>query len=119
MTESPVQADADRVRVPCPHCGQPTDRLKRYGVLRRVVFFLIAAHVQRGAYTACPTCMRRLVLKDLLSPLNILLANLMWLLAWLPHVIGVLVATTLPGHSKAVRQAIEAAQREAAQATTS
>lgn len=92
------------VLIKCPVCSVPTDSLKRYGVMCDVVFIIIAARSRRCAYTACPKCMRRMLLRDTFSPVKILLANLMWILAVLPYSLVLLVATTIPGHSRSVRK---------------
>ena len=96
--------DSGSLRIECPICSVPTDSLKRYGVMCEVVFLGIVARSRRCAYTACPRCMRRMVLKDTFSPVNILLANLMWVLAVLPYSLALVIASTIPGHSRSIRE---------------
>lgn len=93
---------SESLLIKCPICSLPTDSLKRYGVMCEVVFLGIAARSRRCGYTACPKCMRGRVLKDTFSPVNILLANLMWVLAVLPYSLALVVASTVPGHSRTV-----------------
>jgi len=95
------------MRLRCPVCYTGTESLKRYGVIHYVLFLGIAVRWQHGSLTACPRCVRRSVLKDTLSPLHILSANLMWLLAVLPYNLGLMIASTIPGHSRAVLELIE------------
>ena len=90
--------------IPCPVCSTPTDSLKRYGVLRRVVFLGIAVHVQRSSEVACPRCMRRLLRKVTFSPLHFLLANLMWVLVVLPYHLALMLASLTKGHSGSIRK---------------
>ena len=99
--------NSDPVLLTCPACGKRTDSLKRYGVMKEVIFLLVFARSRRCAYTACPKCMRGMLLKDTFSPVNILLANLMWLLVVLPYSLALLIASTIPGHSRSVIQSIQ------------
>lgn len=95
------------MRLKCPVCYTGTESLKRYGVIHYVLFLGIAVRWQHGSLTACPRCVRKRVLKDTFSPLHILSANLMWLLAVLPYNLGLMIASTIPGHSRAVVELIE------------
>jgi len=95
------------MRLECPVCSTATTSLKRYGVIHYVLFLVLAVRWQHGSFTACPKCVRRKVLKDTFSPLHILAANLMWLLAVLPYNLGLLIASTIPGHSRSVVEIIE------------
>lgn len=95
------------MRLRCPVCSTDTESLKRYGLIHFVLFLGIAARWRAGPFTACPRCMRRRVLKDTFSPLHILAANLMWPLAIVPYNLGVMIATTIPGHSWRIRDRIE------------
>jgi len=56
--------DAVDLRVVCPHCCKATDSLLKYDVLNGV--FLVI-YIVWGSYqvTACPSCMRRILLKRL------------------------------------------------------
>jgi len=95
------------MRLKCPVCYVGTTSLKRYGVIHYVLFLGIAVRWQHGSFTACPGCVRKRVLKDTFSPLHILSANLMWLLAVLPYNLGLMIASTIPGHSRSVVERIE------------
>ncbi|MHC4972717.1 MAG: hypothetical protein ACYTG3_10330 [Planctomycetota bacterium] len=90
------------MRLTCPVCSAATESLKRYGRIHFVLFLGIVARWRVGPLTACPKCVRKTVLKDTFSPLYILAANLMWLLAVLPYNLGVMIASTIPGHSRRV-----------------
>lgn len=96
---------SDPVLIKCPVCSVPTGSLKRYGMMCDVVFVVIAARSRRCAYVACQKCMRRKLLKDTFSPVKILLANLMWLLAVLPYNLVLMVVSMIPGHSASVKKA--------------
>lgn len=95
------------MRLTCPVCSRDTESLKRYGLIHFVLFLGIAARWRAGPFIACPRCMRRRVLKDTFSPLRILAANLMWLLAIVPYNLGVFIASTIPGHSRWILDRIE------------
>jgi hypothetical protein len=104
--QTATASGSEPVLVKCPVCSVPTNSLKRYGIMHEVVFIGIAARSRRASYTACPKCMRRKVLRDTFSPWNILLANLMWVLAVFPYCIGIMIASTIPGHSASIERAI-------------
>jgi hypothetical protein len=108
---------------PCPDCGQLTDSLKRYQFVKWFLIFLAVAVWRSQAHIACPACMRRYVWRRSLvlipvnfllsiawitavrgdrTPLNIFLANLILLFAFIPWVVGVTVATTRKGHSSSI-----------------
>ena len=95
------------MRLQCPVCSAGTSSLKRYGMIHFVLFLGIAARWRAGSFTACPKCVRKKVLEDTFSPLHILSANLMWLLAVLPYNLGLMIASTIPGHSRSVVDRIE------------
>lgn len=99
-----TQGGRNEVLIPCPNCSKPTPNLKRYGVMKDVLFVGIAARSRRCAYTACPKCMRSMVLRDTFKPLNILLANLMWILVVLPYCLGIMLVSRIPGHSAIIRK---------------
>jgi len=98
--------------IECPVCGKPTESLKQFGVMSDVAFLGIAARSSRCTYTACPTCMRGMVLKDTFTPTNILMANLMWILVVLPYSLAVCAASMIPGHSKAVKNVLRSGRLE-------
>ena len=89
--------------IKCPVCSEPTDSLKRYTLMDRLVFVGVAYWMRRRTYTACPDCMRGILLKNTFS-WNILLANLLWLLVILPYNLALLIASTTQGHSKSVKK---------------
>ena len=101
----PAESQSNKILIKCPGCSVPTPSLKRYGVMREVIFLVIYARSRRCTYTACPKCMRRMLLKDTFSPVKILLANLMWILAVLPYSLILMIVSTIPGHSKSIRKA--------------
>jgi tetratricopeptide (TPR) repeat protein len=98
------------VTVNCPVCSAATDSLKRYRMPYRVIFFGIAARVKHGTYTGCPSCMRKKLLENVFSPLNILSANLLWLILVLPYNLVLFIASTTRGHSQGVRKMLGASQ---------
>jgi hypothetical protein len=104
MTEFGEGPASGSPAIPCPVCSTPTDSLKRYGVLQRVVFLGIAVHIQRSSEVACPKCMRYLLRKVTFSPLHFLLANLMWFLVVLPYHLILMIASTTKGHSSSIRK---------------
>jgi DNA-directed RNA polymerase subunit RPC12/RpoP len=92
--------------IKCPVCSKPTESLKRYTLLDKLVFIWVAAWTQRRTYAACPDCMRRIVLKNTFS-WNILLANLLWLIVILPYNVALLIASGTQGHSKSVKKMLD------------
>ena len=90
-------------QIRCPCCQQPSDSIKQYKMHKLVVFILIAAHVQSATYTACSSCMRKIIGERML--VNVIPANLAWpviALAW-----GVQFARTFSkGHSRSVLSAV-------------
>ena len=96
--------------VNCPVCAMPTDRLKRYRMPHRVLFFGIGARIKHGAYTACPSCMRQKLLRNVFSPLNILSANLLWFVLIIPYNLVLFIASMTRGHSKSVIDMLELSQ---------
>ena len=105
-----IEDEIGTLPVGCPVCSVPTDSLKRYRMPYRVMFFGIVARVQHGTYTACPSCMRKKLLENVFSPLNILSANLLWLIVVLPYNLVLFIASTTRGHSKSVRKRLGASR---------
>ena len=120
LTDEQVAAP---VSYPCPDCGQLTDSLKQYRFVKWFVIFLAVAIWKPDVHVACPPCMRTYVwrrglliilvnfllsilwitaVKGDRTPLNIFLANLILVFAFLPWLVGVTVATTRKGHSKSI-----------------
>jgi hypothetical protein len=87
----------------CPVCGQPTDSLKQYRYINWCVFFGAAIH-QTVVYRACPACMRKFIWKRCL--INIVPANLVWLIGLLPWGLILIAGTYLKGHSALVKQGL-------------
>lgn len=71
-----VPPAAAALLLPCAHCGTETDSLKRIRLHRRVVFAWVAWWAQTADYTACPSCMRGILLRLTLA--NLPGANLAW-----------------------------------------
>jgi hypothetical protein len=94
--------------LPCPKCGEPTDSLKEYRYVRWCVFLLGGAVYQDATVGACPRCMRAFLRKSLL--INVLPANVVWLVGLLPWGLVLLAATYRKGHSRSIRQALALAE---------
>ena len=88
----------------CPACSKPTQSLKRFSMLYRLLFLGIGYSMKRGVYTACPKCQRKQLLRNAIAPLNILSANIMWPLAVCPYTLILLVGSMIPGHSTSIRK---------------
>jgi hypothetical protein len=98
----------------CPACESDTDSLKQYRFFSWVVFYLVGAAYKMAFYRACPTCMRKLIVRRVAW--NLIPANLLWFLLVLPWGLGLVGATLRKGHSRDVIRNIspdEAAYREA------
>jgi hypothetical protein len=98
-------AEQQAALLPCPRCGQLTDSLKQYRYMRWCVFLLAGAIHQEATERACPACMRGFIGKSLL--INIVPANLLWLILLLPWGLILIGASCRRGHSKAVLQGME------------
>ncbi len=96
-----MKAQIGKLMIKCPDCSKPTDSLKRYNFPEKLVFIGIAAWTRPATYTACPTCMRTILLKKMFS-WNLLTANVLWLLVFLPYGLILLIASTTKGHSKSI-----------------
>ena len=107
LDENRERPGSEPLLLKCPVCSVPTDSLKSYRVLYRIYFFLIGAFGSRLTGTACPKCMRRMLLKITFSPLNILFANLCWIFGILPYHSILMLLTLLPGHSVNTLKAVE------------
>jgi hypothetical protein len=59
----------------CPECGQFTDSLKHYKLLQFGLFVVVAGTGQMDHVTACPRCMRRIILRRFF--VNLVTANLL------------------------------------------
>jgi endogenous inhibitor of DNA gyrase (YacG/DUF329 family) len=94
----------DDLAIKCPVCGQPTANLKRYRTFDRFIFLFIAAWARPAIHVACPSCMRKILLKKAFSPLDILMGNVAWILFVIPMCLVQCIATTTKGHSKSIRE---------------
>lgn len=86
--------------LPCPHCRQPTDSLKSYRLPQLFLCLWIAFSVRHDQVTACPTCMRKTLLKRTL--INILPANIVWPFVIVPWMGIAGLMTLTHGHSSSV-----------------
>lgn len=89
--------------LPCARCGQSTDSLKRHRLHRWVLFIGIAWWAQTADYTACPSCMRAILIERTL--VNLPGANLAWPLILLVNTIHY-AGTFRRGHSKRVKELV-------------
>jgi hypothetical protein len=90
--------------LPCPRCGQFTDSLKQYSGMHLMVFLIAGAWYQSAKYTACPRCMRGILLQRTL--INTITANLLAPFIWIFH--GVQYCRSFKrGHSKTVCKMFE------------
>jgi hypothetical protein len=88
--------------VRCPACTEPTASLKRYTIVKLLVFVFVFAYTQRMTVTSCPPCMRKTILTQTL--INIIPANLLWVIIVLPWHTVQLCRTWTEGHSSDIRQ---------------
>ena len=102
MIESEAGPRLDGQHLPCPACARPTRSLKRFGLMKRLLFLGIGYRMWRERCTSCPGCMRRRLLKNAFNPVSILTANVMWPLAVVPYTGILLAATLVPGQSTSV-----------------
>jgi hypothetical protein len=100
-----VDASAPGILVACPNCRASTPSLKHYSTAEWFVFVGLFFWWRSVFYTACPACMRGLILKRLVY--NIVPANVTMVILG-PVYLGQVAATFLPGHSKAIRKGIAA-----------
>jgi hypothetical protein len=110
--DAPV-AHPERRLFPCPVCGELTDSLKQYRYFDWCLCLLLHAAWQVTIHRACPPCMRKFILKKCL--LNVLPANLVWIVLVLPLGLVLIAASYTDGHSRAVLQGVTptmAVQRE-------
>lgn len=97
--------------LPCPKCQRPTDSLKQYSV-PTVLFIVIAWAVRRSTEVACPSCMRKTVLRQTL--INVPTANILWPLVIVPYAGIQLYRASRKGHSTEVRKRLWPEQYPAA-----
>ncbi|MFT5355929.1 MAG: hypothetical protein ACI9KE_003150 [Polyangiales bacterium] len=83
--------------LPCPMCHQQTDSLKVYRLPTFLLFFFFGASFRKSDIVACPPCMRGKMAK--LAVINILPANLLWLILLMPWYSIAALRTLAKGHS--------------------
>ena len=67
FTQPPVsRRDIQKAELQCPHCGQRTHSLKRYD-LWGITFLLVVFILKEKYFVGCPHCMRKAILKNLIS----------------------------------------------------
>lgn len=84
--------------LPCPHCGRATDSLKGYRLPTFLLFLGIGASFKHGLVVRCPPCMRKELGR--LTLINILPANLLWVVLLLPWYGIATLRSFTSGHSK-------------------
>lgn len=100
----------------CPQCSSPTDSLKQYRYVRWCVFLFAGAIYQAEYLRGCPSCIRRQIWRRCWW--NLVPANFLWPILFLPWALWLTWASYRPGPSLAVQKGITpqiAAAREAAQ----
>jgi hypothetical protein len=100
--ESPKESSTDKGPWLCPHCQASTPNLKQYEIVDWCLFVLLFVQIRPAVYTACPPCMRKILLRQCL--VNMPSANLLWPAYVFPRTLGLLIATTIPGASASVRK---------------
>lgn len=102
-TDTPHDGSGEDLLLPCPHCRQPSPRIKslRTGVL---AFLGVFAYWRTWTETGCAECVRGTLLKW--TAINLVTANVMWPIAVLPWMTIQLLRTGLAGHSPDVLTAL-------------
>lgn len=99
----------------CPRCKRDTDSLKQYRMVQLFIFVVVAGSARGATYTACPGCMRRIILERF--AINLLPANLTMFIIG-PMFFVQLLRTFTRGHShaieKEIREKLAAAERQEA-----
>lgn len=105
VAPKPASAPVTRsLMLPCPTCQKATSSLKRLRLFKLLVFLGFAWWSQRADYTACPGCLRGIIVKRTL--INLPSANLAWPIVFLVH--AVQFGRTFPkGHSKKIRELLK------------
>lgn len=83
----------------CPRCGTFTDSMKQFRLYDFAIFLLIAGSVRTSVYTACPRCMRSLIIQK--TAINLIPANLA-MFGMGPILAVYYIRTYSKGHSKGV-----------------
>lgn len=87
----------------CPRCGRLTDSLKHYRYPDLFIFLLGGAIWWESDHTACPPCMRAVIVNRCVR--NILPAHLVWPIFLLPWALYLYFATFRRGHGAGVTAA--------------
>jgi hypothetical protein len=92
-------------KLPCPVCQEATDSLKSYRLILFLLFIGIGASHKSATVVACPSCMRKRLLK--LALVNLIPGNVLWVILLVPwYSIAALMSLT-QGHSSSVVKAME------------
>lgn len=83
-------------------CHQQTDSLKVYRLPTFLLFLFFGASFRHGDIAACPPCMRGKIAK--LTAINILPANLLWLILLVPWYTIAALRTLAKGHSSRAQE---------------
>lgn len=94
----------ETILVPCPHCGQLSDSIKRYPVFTTLWFLFIWAQYGETTYTCCPHCMRKFILSEGIFTWRIISGNFLWLIISLPLSLIELLFSYTRGHSRSVKK---------------
>ena len=86
--------------ISCPECGEMTTSLKHYTMMRYLVFVWFFAFWARKKETGCPACMRKAI--AISAAINIVPANLLWLVVIAPWYSILFFMTFADGHSSEV-----------------
>ncbi len=101
----PAQHVHGDTALPCPKCNQMTTSMKSYTMVQFLLFIWFFAFWRRQTLTLCPSCMRNeLLMKTLI---NLIPANLLWLVLVLPWHTVLFCMTFADGHSSKVRFAMQ------------
>ncbi len=93
--------EAEKDRLPCPVCGKETTSLKGYTLYERLVFLIILVSHKTNFYTACPHCMRKIIVRKTFNS-TIVTGWILWLVLILPwHALAYLF-TFSPGLSRSI-----------------
>lgn len=85
----------------CPVCGEPKTNVKRFVLISFALFLLFGASYRTTVNICCSVCMRKSIIRNTFN-LNILTANVLWLVVILPCNIVQFIRSYVPGHSRSV-----------------
>ena len=100
------EAYSDQIPLTCPVCGASTGSLKSYTIAYYVLFIFVYHQYQTVTYTACPRCMRTMIVRRTL--ITALPANIIWPAVIVGHA-WFYFASFTHGHSKTVLKKLHAA----------